>query len=83
VVSAKNIFVVQVSSVPPSSEGYEKVPTDDPLDHLISHEADGTEILSDRVSRHHSCTEAANGFCIVCCLVLCNVLCMFVKRSHF
>jgi hypothetical protein len=82
-VNVKNIFVVQVSSVLPSCEGYEKVPTDDPSEHLVSYEADDTEILSDRVSRHRSCIEAANGFCSVCCLVLCNVPCMLVKRSYF
>jgi len=52
VMSAKNRFVVQGSSELPNSEGYEKVPTDEPSDRLISYEADDTEILSDRVSRH-------------------------------
>jgi len=49
--SAKNRFVVQGSYIQPSSGGYEKVPTDEPSDHLISYEADDTEIFSDRVSR--------------------------------
>jgi hypothetical protein len=82
VMSAKNRFVVQGSSELPSFEGYEKVPTDEPSDHLISYEADDTEI-PDRVSRHHSCIKAADGFCSVCCLVLCNVSCVLVDRSLY
>ena len=81
--SAKNKFVVQGSSRLPSSEGYEKVPTDEPSDRLVSYEADDTDILSDRVSRHLSCIKAANGFCSVCYLVLCNVSCMRVNRSLY
>lgn len=38
----------QGSSELRSSQGYEKVPTDEPSDRLISYEADDTEILSDR-----------------------------------
>lgn len=75
--SAKNRFVLQGSSELRTSEGYEKVPTDDCL---ISYEADDTEILHDRVSRHRSCIKAANGFCGVCCLVLCNVSCVLVNN---
>jgi hypothetical protein len=80
VMSAENIFVVQGSSDLPSSEGYQKVPTDDCL---ISYEADDTEVLSDRVSKHHSCIKVAHGFCSVCCLVLCNVSCVLVDRSLY
>lgn len=40
-----------MSSELPGSEGYEKVPTDDSSDRLVSCEADDVEILSDQVSQ--------------------------------
>jgi len=83
VMSGKNRFVVQGSSELRNSQGYEKVPTDEPSDRLTSYEADDPEILSDRVRRHHSCIKAANGFSSLCCLVLCNVSCMLVNRSLY
>jgi hypothetical protein len=78
--SGKYRFVVQVSSELPSSEGYEKVPTDEPSDRLVSCEADDIEILSDQVSPHCSCIKAADEFHSIYCLVVCNVFFMLVNR---
>jgi hypothetical protein len=74
---------VQGSSELPRSEGYEKLPTDEHVDRIVSCAADESEILSDQVSRHCGCTEAANGFCSVCCLVLCNVSFVLFNRSLY
>ena len=81
--SGKNRFVVQGCSELPGFEGYEKVPADEPSDHLVSYEADDTEILADQVSRRHSCIRAANGLCSIYCFVLCIVSFMLVSRSLY
>jgi hypothetical protein len=74
---------VQGSSELPRSEGYEKLPTDEPADHIVSCAADETPVLSDQVSRHHSCIKAASGFCSVRCRLLCNVSFILVNRSLY
>jgi hypothetical protein len=44
------VFVVQVSSERPVSQGYERVSTEEPQDGFMSCEADNTESVRDEVS---------------------------------